>query len=222
MVSVVEIYNNIVFDTNFKADFGFACMIRGPDILFDAGAKADILLHNLSRAGIDSASIKSVVLSHDDWDHRAGLPGLLDVNPGIDVYLIRAFSEETVETIRAHGGIPIFVDGWMELAPGIFSTGPIYNSRTEQSLAILENGGYFVISGCAHPHISTILKAISAHGEVRGAIGGFHSISNEDMVALSDLAYLSPSHCTGRMEELRAQNPNSFVEGGVGKVHHLK
>ena len=221
MVSVVEIYNNTVFDANFKADFGFACMIRGPDILFDAGAKAEILLYNLSRAGIAPDSIKSVVLSHDDWDHRDGLPGLLDVNPGINVYILRAFSGKTVETIRAHGGVPVFVEGWREVAPGIFSTGPIYSSRTEQSLAIFNNEGYFVISGCAHPHISAIIKAVSAHGEVRGAMGGFHSISDEDLVALSNLTYLSPSHCTGRMEEIEAQNPDTFVQGGVGKVHQL-
>jgi 7,8-dihydropterin-6-yl-methyl-4-(beta-D-ribofuranosyl)aminobenzene 5'-phosphate synthase len=222
MVSVVELYNNIVFDTNFKADFGFACMIQGPDILFDTGSKGDILLQNLSRAGIDPGSIRSVVLSHDHWDHCGGMPGLLDENPGIKVYILRAFSEKTAETIRAHGGKPVVVENWRELAPGIFSTGPVNNSVIEQSIAVEISDGYFVISGCAHPHISAIIKAVSAHGKVWGAMGGFHSISDEDMVALSNIAYLSPSHCTGRMEEIEAQNPDTYVQGGVGKVHQLR
>ncbi|MDT8358245.1 MAG: MBL fold metallo-hydrolase [Methanomicrobiaceae archaeon] len=222
MVAVVELYNNIVYNANFKADFGFGCMIRGPDILLDTGAKGDILLQNMSRAGIDPASVRSVVLSHDHWDHCGGLPGLLYENPGINVYILRAFSKETVDTIRAHGGVPVFVEGWRELAPGIYSTGPVKNSVIEHSIAIRTPEGFFVISGCAHPHISSLIRAVFPHGKVRGAIGGFHSISDQDIESLSDLDYLSPSHCTERMEEIRVQNPGTFVQGGVGKVHRFE
>ncbi|MBP7146295.1 MAG: ribonuclease Z [Acidobacteria bacterium] len=51
-------------------------LLRSADaaLLVDAGDGAG---RDLSDAGIDPASIAAVLLTHDHWDHVAGLPGLL-------------------------------------------------------------------------------------------------------------------------------------------------
>jgi 7,8-dihydropterin-6-yl-methyl-4-(beta-D-ribofuranosyl)aminobenzene 5'-phosphate synthase len=220
MFTITEVYNNIPCREGLTEDWGFSCLIHEAGLLFDTGAKGDVLLSNMKALGIDPGDLRYLVLSHDHWDHIGGLEAVLAANPSMEVYVHDAFSEKTRALIRNYTE-PRIVDGWTEIADGIAVTGPLGTDIREQSLAVAVPGGYLVVTGCAHPHIGRILERVSREGRVWGVIGGFHTVSDEDIDALAGVAYLSASHCTDKIAELRERYPDSFRPGGVGKVHRI-
>jgi metal-dependent hydrolase (beta-lactamase superfamily II) len=75
----VENYYQVVFDTTggvakkgFRTGFGYSLFVQfeGKRLLFDLGADADTLLHNLRAAGIDPAKLDAIAISHNHFDHR--------------------------------------------------------------------------------------------------------------------------------------------------------
>ena len=220
-ITLLEVYNNVTNRPVVREAFGFACYIREEHLLFDTGGNGQVLLNNLSAMQIEPEQIAKVVLSHDHGDHTGGLAALLARNPGIPVYVHEGFGPQTREVIRRHGTL-CMVRGWEEIAPGIFSTGPLRGAAAEQSLAISIQGGFMIVSGCAHPHIGTIISHVSRFGTVLGVIGGFHAVSEEDVAALETLGYVSPSHCTQQMDLIRRRCGEAFVEGGGGKTHRFR
>jgi metal-dependent hydrolase (beta-lactamase superfamily II) len=76
-VKVTIIYDNTAWDKNLKSDWGFSCLVEvfGKNILFDTGAKADILDYNMKQLKIDPLQIDEVFISHSHWDHTGGLHG---------------------------------------------------------------------------------------------------------------------------------------------------
>ncbi|NLB00712.1 MAG: MBL fold metallo-hydrolase [Methanomicrobiales archaeon] len=220
MVTITEIYNNIPCREGLTADWGFSCLIEEASLLFDAGAEGDVLLSNMEALGIDPAGIRRLVISHDHWDHNGGLEAVLAANPAMEVYIHDAFTEETLSLIRKYTE-PRIVTGWTEIGDGVAVTGPLGTDIREQSLAITVPGGYVIVTGCAHPHIGRIVGRASEAGPVLGVIGGFHTVSDEDIDALAGAAYLSASHCTDRIAEIAERYPDSFRPGGAGKVHRI-
>jgi len=53
---------------------------NGHKILFDTGAKAEILAGNMEKLGLEPLQIDSVFISHDHWDHTGGLPAVQGKN----------------------------------------------------------------------------------------------------------------------------------------------
>ncbi|MDN7013367.1 MBL fold metallo-hydrolase [Methanoculleus sp. FWC-SCC3] len=220
MFTITEVYNNIPCREGLTADWGFSCQIAEAALLFDTGAKRDVLVSNMKALGINPGKLRYLVLSHDHWDHIGGIEAVLAENPSVEVYVHDAFSEKTLSLIREHTE-PRIVREWTEIADGIAVTGPLGTDIREQSLAVAVSGGYLVVTGCAHPHIARIVARVSEVGPVLGVIGGFHSVSGEDIEALAGVAYLSASHCTDKIAELKECYPGSFQPGGVGKVHRF-
>ncbi|MEE4265807.1 MAG: MBL fold metallo-hydrolase [Desulfobacteraceae bacterium] len=70
-MKITLIYDNVVWDPTLKADWGFACLVEtaGQTLLFDTGAKGDILLGNMERLAIDPLAIDATFISHGHWDH---------------------------------------------------------------------------------------------------------------------------------------------------------
>ena len=68
----------------FRSGWGFSALIDN-EILFDTGEDADALLANMHAFGIDPQSIRTVVLSHADWDH-AGSAAAIQAETGAMVY----------------------------------------------------------------------------------------------------------------------------------------
>lgn len=60
----------------------------------------------------------------------------------------------------------------VQICENIFSTGEI--EGIEQSLALKADKGIFVVTGCSHPAMRSILGAPSKFGNPYGIAGGFH------------------------------------------------
>ncbi|MDG6257810.1 MAG: MBL fold metallo-hydrolase [Methanomicrobiaceae archaeon] len=220
MTTVVETYNNMLHDPRLTAEWGFSCYIEEARMLFDTGGDGRILLENMRKLGIEPRDVEALVLSHDHWDHNGGLSALFEAGASPVAYVLRAFSDETLDIVERHA-TPVFVDRWTEITDTIFTTGPLGDVIIEQSLAIASRGGLFIITGCAHPHIGAILRYAASKGDVWGAMGGFHTVSAEDIEALTSLSYVSASHCTQGLEAIIETIPETYIPGGAGKVHML-
>ncbi len=220
MLTITEVYNNIPCREGLTPDWGFSCLIHEAGLLFDTGAKGDVLVSNMRALDIDPACIRRLALSHDHWDHTGGLRAILAINPLMDVYIHDGFSKETLSMIREYTE-PNIVGGWTEIAEGVALTGPLGDGIREQSLAIATPGGYMIVTGCAHPHIGRIVARVAREGRVWGAMGGFHTVTVEDIDALAGVEYLSASHCTDKITEIRERYPRAFRPGGVGVVHRV-
>jgi len=220
MFTITEVYNNIPYREGLTTDWGFSCLVEEAGLLFDTGAKGDILITNMQALEIDPVKIRSVVLSHDHHDHVGGLASILDANPRLEVFVHSGFSRETLERI-SDLTIPQVVRGWVEIADGVAVTGPLGATIQEQSLALETPAGFLIITGCAHPHIARIIERASQEGRVCGVIGGLHSLSDRDLQELASLAYISASHCTENIAHLQERYPASFRPGGLGRVHRV-
>jgi 7,8-dihydropterin-6-yl-methyl-4-(beta-D-ribofuranosyl)aminobenzene 5'-phosphate synthase len=63
--------------------------------------------------------------------------------------------------------------------------------------------------------METILKAASQFGEVYGIIGGLHGTLPE---SLRGLDLICATHCTQYKQEIKRLYPQTYIEGGAGKV----
>lgn len=201
-------YDNISIREDLVADWGFSALVeaRGRRILFDAGARGDVLLSNMRALEIDPRSIEEVFISHPHSDHVGGLSDLLRINP-VRVAIPRsAPALRNVEVLR--------VEAPTEIHPGIYSTGEL--AGIEQSMAVDSEIGLVVISGCAHPGVGEILEVASGFGKVGGLIGGFHGFS--DLDRLADLELICSAHCTVRQSEIVRRYPEKCLKAGAGRV----
>ena len=62
-----------------------------------------VFLKNIRRLKIDTAKIKHIVLSHDHWDHIAGLWHLLSNRQDMTVYICPGFKTEIKDRIISYG-----------------------------------------------------------------------------------------------------------------------
>ena len=197
-MKITIIYDNTAWDINLKSDWGFSCLVEafGKNILFDTGAKADVLLDNMEKLNIDPLQIDEVFISHSHWDHTGGLSCILGLNP-VKVYIPCSFvlSDDNVTVIR--------VNEKLKLHDNIYSTGEL--KSIEHSLIIKENTGVTVIAGCSHPGVREILQAASEFGKVRTLIGGLHGFKEFNLI--DPLENICPTHCTRFIKEIKDLYP---------------
>ncbi|MBS3733126.1 MAG: MBL fold metallo-hydrolase [Desulfobacterales bacterium] len=208
-MKITILYDNDALDTRLASDWGFAALIEaaGRRILFDTGAKGQILMENMSLLGISPESIDEIFISHDHWDHTGGLLKILEQKP-VRVYVPDTISKvvparETVSLSRP-----------AEIHDQIYSTGTLKN--IEQAMCIRQDGKVAVIAGCSHPGVATILSAASEIGPTSALIGGLHGFS--DFPAISSLDLVCATHCTRHKNEIRSRFPETAIAGGAGKI----
>lgn len=206
---ITIIYDNDVWKTGLKSDWGFSCLIEiyGKNILFDTGANGRILIGNMKKLDIDPRMVSDVFISHAHWDHTGGLLDFLNINP-CRVYI-------PLSCPAPPGGEEVIkVKGPLEIYENIFSTGEL--SGIEQSLIVKTEAGLVVIAGCSHPGVREIFREASRLGKIIALIGGLHGFNEFDIVG--DLEKICPVHCTQYKKEIKALYPDMYLEGGVGKV----
>ena len=205
---VTIIYDNRSLREDLRADWGFSALIeaKGRRILFDTGARGDVLLGNMRVLGLDPKSIEEVFISHPHADHMGGLSDLLRIKTVRVVVPYSSPVPEGVEVLR--------VAEPEEIHPGIYSTGEL--SGIEQSMVVDSGSGMVVVSGCAHPGVGKILEVASRFGVVKGLIGGLHGFSDLDLIR--DLDLICPAHCTLHRSMILERFPEKGLEGGAGRV----
>lgn len=182
------------------------------DILFDTFGREDIFRSNVRRLKIDLSRVKHVVISHEDWDHIAGLADFLKTHLKAQVHICKKTGKILKELIRSNHGSLIEVSRPCQINRGLFSLGQMRADTGrgilyEQALVVKSQKGFSVITGCAHPGIVRIVRqAIKIFGKKIYAIcGGFHMKDNkrkENLKIIAELQALGvqqviPLHCTG-------------------------
>jgi len=206
------VYDNVVCaqGLRLKSDWGFACLIETEveTILFDTGARGSILLRNMEKLSINPRSIGKIVLSHEHWDHTEGLKELSSRIDDVELYrLAQQSSAENIHLLSAEDS--------QEITRGVYSTGRLKGPVDEQSLVLQGKKGWYVLTGCSHPGVETILTYAQQLGEITGLIGGFHGFHSFSV--LEHLDCICPCHCTKYMEDIQKLYPTAYVSGGVGK-----
>jgi 7,8-dihydropterin-6-yl-methyl-4-(beta-D-ribofuranosyl)aminobenzene 5'-phosphate synthase len=230
-VKITVVYDNIPDDSRLQPAWGFACQIETGEktILFDTGGDGDRLLQNMAILGADPKSIEVVVLSHMHGDHTGGLESLLGTGARPTVYLPRSFPSDFKSRVRAQANV-VEVGGATKIADGVYTTGEMGSDIIEQALVLKTGQGLVVITGCAHPGISEMVRrAVEMGGEeVYLVLGGFHlGGASEDSIKeiVAEFRRLgvkkvAPSHCTGdnAIRLFREVYGEGFISSGAGRV----
>jgi len=182
-----------------------------PPVLFDTGADGPTLLHNIKELNIDPTSIGIIVISHAHGDHTGRLSEILKINKSVQLFLPSSFRE------AIPGRKVTTVEEAIEICTNVFSTGQL--ESIEQSLAIRTNRGIFVVTGCAHPAMKSILSAASNFGKVYGIAGGFHGF--RDFKLFKDLSQVYPCHCTQYKKQILDSFPGTALGCGAGLILQL-
>ena len=213
-MKITVIYDNEVRKVGLRQGHGFSALIEDAAVsplLFDTGADGLALLHNMKELNIDPQDIHIIVISHAHGDHTGGLSEILRINRIAELYLPSSFS-------RAFPGRKVtLVKGPVQIRENIFSTGEL--EGVEQSLAFKTDRGIFVLTGCAHPGMESILAAAAKFGELYGIAGGFHGFHNFE--AFRGLSMICPCHCTTYKQEIRDLFKDKVLECGAGLVIEL-
>ena len=185
----------------------------GENVLFDTLGDSGVLLSNIRKFNINTAKIKHIVLSHDDWDHIAGVWYLIPNRKDITVYVCPGFKQEIKDRIASYGAKLVEAGKTTQIIGDIYSAGELCGEsegkkKYEQSVVIKTTDGLAVICGCAHPGVANIVRHVkeSFQESVRSLIGGFHLKDNADETnfnIIEDLQGLGirrivPMHCTGK------------------------
>jgi hypothetical protein len=158
-VRITVVYDNIAYDPRLQTAWGFGCLIEIGEktVLFDTGGDGTVLLKNMGMLGIDPKSIEVVVLSHIHGDHTGGLESLLGTGARPTVYLPRSFPSDFESRVRAQADV-VEVGGATKIADSVYTTGEMGSDIIEQALVLKTGQGLVVVTGCAHPGISEVVR----------------------------------------------------------------
>ena len=217
---------------------GFSTIIDGR-VLFDVGEDVQSLFANIQRMKVDVSKLECIVISHEHWDHIAGLWEILKINKGLTVYAPPSVSETFIECIKESGGTFVAPKRLTRITEGIYVTKEIkfvYKEKEMSELSLIVEGdnGISIVTGCAHPGIERIIKYVQerfADKDVYLAFGGFHLRDmNRDELGrvvskIKELGVLKigPMHCSGEKARkvIRGQFPGNYISGKAGQVIHL-
>ncbi|WP_321420354.1 MBL fold metallo-hydrolase [uncultured Methanomethylovorans sp.] len=223
----------VIYDNEAKeglnSGWGFSCLIESEEhnILFDTGWDGHVLLDNMKMLGLSLECIDILVLSHQHWDHIGGVPTFLNMKSDVDVFMPTSFSPNLKKEISTRGkqsgtSISLSKKGIsmnprlyeikmpQEICKDVYTTGELGKEVKEQSLILDSGKGLYIITGCAHPGLSAILKAASSFGNVIGIIGGLHDSQEYDI--FKGMQLIGAGHCTVHKEEIRTEYPDAFVD----------
>ena len=208
-MKITVVYDNEVRKAGLRGGHGFSALVEDVEVsplLFDTGADGPALLHNMRELNIDPQDIRIIVISHAHGDHTGGLSEILKMNKIAELYLPSSF----------RGAFPgrkvTVVKRPVQIRENVFSTGEL--EGVEQSLVFKTDKGIFVLTGCAHPGMESILAAAAEFGELYGIAGGFHGF--RDFKVFNGLSLIYPCHCTVYKQEIRDLFKDKTLECGAG------
>ncbi len=232
-ITITIVFDNYPFQEGLKSLWGFSCYIETPNknILFDTGSNGRVLLENMRKLHLDLKKVDTLFLTHHHWDHIGGLDSVIELNPDLDIIAPSSLSKLYVRDLKSMvRSVRVIEENPALLSDDIYTTGMMGDDVTEQALVIESDKGLIVITGCAHSGIVAIAKKAEMMMEKKIALllGGFH-LMHEDKAVIEkviaelktmDIAYLSPTHCTGdrAIELFQRAFADRCIQGGVGRV----
>lgn len=234
-VKIIVLYDNYQFTENTIADWGFSCLvISGNDtVLFDTGARRDVLFHNLEALDLDLSTVQTLVISHHHGDHVGNLFTVAEANTDILMYLPSSMDGKCRLMVENYGVRTEVDQSVRQIAHNIFLSGEMGFQIREQGLVIVTSKGLVLISGCSHPGIDRMVRKVSSKFDapVYMVVGGLHLEEHSDeeidevIQILRDYGVekVAPGHCTGQkaMDEFRKVFKHNFIRSGTGKVIEL-
>ena len=224
----IKVLSTMLADTQGFGEWGFAALVEvdGRRILFDTGANEDTVLRNLKELDVRLDDVDTVILSHNHADHTTGLltlrrqlmksspRALSKVYAGRGLFWTRLGPKGEVDDTMARirkpfestGGTVIEVTGPMEIAPGVWLTGPVPRVHPERNwsnlgsvrsdkgdvedtvpedmtLVVQTAQGLVTLFGCGHAGVINTLdhmrKTIDP-GPVKAVIGGLHLFAADE------------------------------------------
>jgi len=234
------IFNNTGSCKGLKNAWGLSVWIEQSNeiTLFDTGSDPDILQGNMTYLGLDSSRINRLIISHDHWDHNAGIEMILGKLPEkTNLYMVEQFREDYIK--RYPDAQIIGVDEPLQIADHVWSTGSqsiTYKDESlyEQSVILTKDNTMVLLTGCSHPGIVKIAKrALEIHPDKTLVLvaGGFHLMRtpenevreiSEELMDLG-IANLAPSHCTGdkSIKIFREHWKDRFIDMNLGDQYIL-
>ncbi len=209
-MKITIIYDNTIYKEGLKSDWGFSALVEFNDkkILFDTGGNGEILIYNMEKLNIDPKSIDTIFISHNHFDHVGGLSAFLNKNNDLKLYAPSTF--RGVKNVRELE----YITRSKQLSENVYTTGELDN--IEQSLIIKTPKGLVIIIGCGHPEIGQILNVAKQYGKPYALVGGFHGFNK--LQILTELCFLSPTHCSEYTKEIKDLYPQKYIPGGAGKI----
>ncbi|WP_163329338.1 MBL fold metallo-hydrolase [Desulfurobacterium thermolithotrophum] len=231
MENLKILYDNRAL-SGYREDWGFAALIELSDetILFDTGAKPEVLAENLKKFGVNIEEVDVVFISHNHWDHIGGLPYILKKNKDFELFVPEPdcveFEENLPESVVC---VPITTPTYISeraVSTGIMETG-IEKPSFEHSLIVSTAEGFVLLTGCSHPGIVEIAKKATeiCGEELFLIVGGFHLYKSPDekIIEVAEelkifTRFVAPCHCTGErgIELFKEILKDRFVEAAAG------
>lgn len=196
-------------DDRFESGWGISYLIG--DVLFDTGEKSEYLLHNMKVLGVKPEELKKVVISHNHWDHRAGLWDLLKINKDLEIYGCSDFYDEF--KVKLKGCNFIKIETFQEIASNVYTTGPfkaLHKGTTvlEQALILKKEEEISIVCACGHMGLVNLINKAKERflgKKINLLLGGFHFMETDMRMAqyiVAEIKKLSvrkvaPAHCTG-------------------------
>ena len=208
-MTIKVVYDNYSHDDALQTDWGFACLVSGPEktILFDTGKRGDLLMANIEKMAIRPKDVDVVIISHNHGDHTGGLLPFLRVNPEVPVFLPANTPEVFVEDVQQLAADATVVSKPTKICQGTVVLGPMGDQIVEQALVLDTVKGLVIITGCSHPGIVAIAKRAKAelHRDIHMILGGTHLLrhSEEDLQGVIDelkqlgVQKVAATHCSG-------------------------
>ena len=217
-MKITIVYDNETLVPGCRASHGFAAYLEyyNKHILFDTGWNGKILLENLNRFQIDPAKLDIIFLSHQHWDHIGGLSILLEFVDKPLIVIPKSFTPHFEKELLKYGKL-LEVEEPSEVIAGLYTSGELETDIgiKEQSLGISTGDGKIIIlTGCSHPQVPVIYKALMKFGPVKAIIGGFHGFKELDFFRKFDLVI--PCHCTVIKQEILRDKHIQSEKCGVG------
>ena len=218
----------IVYDSEglpgFEKGWGFSALLASSqtNILFDCGWDGHLLCRNLKRLDVEVGEIDLVIISHDHWDHIGGLAEILneaDNNRPLEIVLPDSISKNLKKEISQRAKTRVISDP-EKIVNDVYTTGVLGKGVKEQSLIIKSGKTGAIISGCAHPGLTSILDVAIRITEPKWLIGGFHGALNPDDIP-SSVEHVVPCHCTVGREALKRTLGGRVVNGAAGMIFDI-
>jgi len=142
-VKIIVLYDNYQFSDSTISDWGYACLIihEKDTILFDTGARKDILFHNLRVLNVDVSTVQTLVISHHHGDHAGNIFPVIEANPDMQVFLPSTLDGKFREMVKRYHVRTHIERDVHEIAYNIFLSGEMGFQIPEQCLVIKTQKG---------------------------------------------------------------------------------